>query len=40
MAGIAGALLAQTTSTVSLEVLSFQRSADVLVMLVLGGAGT
>jgi branched-chain amino acid transport system permease protein len=39
MAGVAGALLAQTTSTVSLEVLSFQRSADVLVILILGGAG-
>ena len=39
MAGIAGALLTQTTSTVSLEVLSFGRSADVLVMLILGGAG-
>jgi branched-chain amino acid transport system permease protein len=39
MAGLGGALLAQTTSTVSLEVLSFQRSADVLVVLILGGAG-
>jgi branched-chain amino acid transport system permease protein len=39
MAGIAGALLTQTTSTVSLEVLSFGRSADVLVILILGGAG-
>ncbi len=39
MAGVAGALLAQTTETVALEVLSFQRSADTLVMLVLGGAG-
>jgi branched-chain amino acid transport system permease protein len=39
IAGIAGALLAQTTSTVSLGVLDFQRSTDVLVMLVLGGAG-
>jgi branched-chain amino acid transport system permease protein len=39
VAGIAGALLAQTTETVSLETLGFQRSADVLVMLVLGGAG-
>jgi len=39
IAGVAGALLAQTTSTVSLEVLSFQRSADVLVILILGGAG-
>ncbi|HTQ81654.1 MAG TPA: branched-chain amino acid ABC transporter permease [Pseudolabrys sp.] len=39
IAGVAGALLAQTTETVSLETLGFQRSADVLVMLVLGGAG-
>jgi branched-chain amino acid transport system permease protein len=39
LAGIAGALLAQTTETVSLETLGFQRSADVLVMLILGGAG-
>jgi len=39
MAGMAGALLTQTTSTVSLEVLSFGRSADVLVILILGGAG-
>jgi branched-chain amino acid transport system permease protein len=39
MAGVAGALLAETTSTVSLEALSFQRSADVLVILILGGAG-
>ena len=39
LAGIAGALLAQTTETVSLEVLGFQRSADVLVILILGGSG-
>jgi branched-chain amino acid transport system permease protein len=39
IAGICGALLAQTTDSVSLESISFQRSADVLVMLVLGGAG-
>ena len=39
IAGVAGALLAQTTETVSLETISFQRSADVLVILVLGGAG-
>ena len=39
MAGLAGAVLAQTTESVSLESISFQRSADVLVMLVLGGAG-
>jgi len=39
IAGIAGAVLTHTTSTVSLEVLSFGRSADVLVILILGGAG-
>jgi len=39
MAGVAGSLIATTTSTVSLEALSFERSADVLVMVVLGGAG-
>jgi len=38
-AGIAGGLLAQTTEFVALDALSFQRSAEVLVMLVLGGAG-
>jgi branched-chain amino acid transport system permease protein len=40
IAGIAGALLTQTTSFVALEVLSFERSAGVLIMLVLGGVGT
>lgn len=39
LAGIAGALLAQTTQFVALETLSFQHSAEVLIMLVLGGAG-
>jgi branched-chain amino acid transport system permease protein len=39
IAGAAGALLTETTSSISLEVLSFQRSADVLVILILGGAG-
>jgi branched-chain amino acid transport system permease protein len=39
IAGLAGAALTHTTSTVSLEVLSFGRSADVLVILILGGAG-
>ena len=39
IAGIAGALLTQTTESAALESISFQRSADVLVMLVLGGAG-
>ncbi|RAI56158.1 branched-chain amino acid ABC transporter permease [Roseicella frigidaeris] len=38
-AGIAGALLAQTTQFVSLDALSFQRSAEGLLMLVLGGLG-
>jgi branched-chain amino acid transport system permease protein len=38
-AGIAGALLAQTTQFVSLDVLSFQRSADGLLVLVIGGSG-
>jgi branched-chain amino acid transport system permease protein len=39
LAGIAGALSAQTTEFVGLEALSFERSASTLVMLVLGGAG-
>ncbi|WP_311030745.1 branched-chain amino acid ABC transporter permease [Mesorhizobium koreense] len=39
MAGVAGALLTETTGTVSLDTLSFQRSADVVVMLILGGTG-
>jgi branched-chain amino acid transport system permease protein len=39
IAGIAGAILTQTTESAALESISFQRSADVLVMLVLGGAG-
>jgi branched-chain amino acid transport system permease protein len=39
MAGVAGALLTQTTETVSLDTLSFNRSADVVVMLILGGTG-
>jgi branched-chain amino acid transport system permease protein len=39
IAGIAGAVLAQTTSTVSLGAINFERSADVLIILVLGGAG-
>ena len=39
MAGIAGALLAQTTQFVGLDVLGFPRSAELLIMLVLGGTG-
>lgn len=38
-AGVAGALLAQTTQFVSLDVLAFHRSADVLLVLVIGGTG-
>jgi branched-chain amino acid transport system permease protein len=39
VAGVAGALLAQTTQFVGLDTLGFSRSADLLIMLVLGGAG-
>jgi branched-chain amino acid transport system permease protein len=39
IAGIAGALLAQTTQFVGLDTLGFGRSADTLIMLVLGGTG-
>ena len=38
-AGVAGALLAQTTGFASLDVLDFHRSADVLLALVIGGVG-
>lgn len=38
-AGVAGALLAQTTQFVALDVLGFHRSAELLLILVLGGAG-
>jgi branched-chain amino acid transport system permease protein len=37
LAGTAGALLAQTTGFASLDVLDFHRSADVLLVLVIGG---
>ena len=39
-AGVAGALLTQTTQFVSIDVLSFSRSAEVLLILVLGGTGS
>lgn len=39
VAGIAGALLAQTTQYVALDVLGVQRSADVLIMVAIGGVG-
>lgn len=40
LAGLAGALLTQTTQFVSLDVLSFGKSAEVLLIVVLGGSGT
>ncbi len=39
LAGLAGALQAQTTAFVALHSLSFDLSGDVLIMLILGGAG-
>lgn len=39
IAGAAGALMAQTTGFASLDVFEFHRSADVLLMLVVGGTG-
>jgi len=39
VAGVAGGLLAQTTQFVGLDVFGFPRSADLMIMLVLGGAG-
>ncbi len=39
IAGIGGGLLAQTTQFVSLGSLSFERSAELIVILVLGGTG-
>jgi len=37
--GVAGALLAQTNGFASLDVLDFHRSAEVLLVLVIGGTG-
>jgi len=39
MAGAAGALLAQTSGFASLDGLDFHRSADVMLVVVIGGAG-
>jgi len=39
IAGIAGALLAQTTQFASIDTLGFPRSAELMIMLVLGGTG-
>jgi len=38
-AGIAGALFTQTTALASLDVFSFERSADLLLVLIIGGTG-
>lgn len=38
-AGVAGALLTQTTQFASLSVLDFERSAEVLLILIIGGPG-
>jgi branched-chain amino acid transport system permease protein len=40
LAGVAGALLTQTTQFVGIDVLGFQRSADLLIMLIVGGTAT
>ena len=39
VAGVAGSLLAQTTGFASLDVFEFHRSADLMLMLVIGGTG-
>ena len=39
VAGAAGALLAQTTGFASLDVFALERSADAVLMLVIGGVG-
>ena len=39
MAGVAGALLTQTNQFVGLNVLGFEPSGELLVMLILGGVG-
>ncbi len=38
-AGISGALFTQTTALASLDVFSFERSADLMLVLVIGGTG-
>ena len=39
-AGVAGALMAETTQFVAVDVLAFPRSSELLLMLVLGGSGS
>jgi branched-chain amino acid transport system permease protein len=38
-AGVAGALFTQTTQIASLDVFAFERSADLMLVLVIGGTG-
>ncbi|WP_315704462.1 MULTISPECIES: branched-chain amino acid ABC transporter permease [unclassified Bradyrhizobium] len=38
-AGVAGALFTQTTAIASLDVFAFEKSADLMLVLVIGGAG-
>ena len=38
-AGVAGALFTQTTALASLDVFAFERSADLMLVLVIGGSG-
>jgi branched-chain amino acid transport system permease protein len=38
-AGVAGALFTQTTALASLDVFAFERSADLMLVLVIGGTG-
>lgn len=40
IAGVAGGLLTQTTQFVGIDVLSFHRSANLLIMLIVGGTAT
>ena len=39
LAGVAGALLAETTQFVALDALGFERSGTALIMLIIGGVG-
>jgi branched-chain amino acid transport system permease protein len=39
MAGVSGALIAQTTQFVGLDSLGFERSGIILIMLIVGGVG-
>jgi branched-chain amino acid transport system permease protein len=39
VAGAAGALMAQTSGFASIDVFEFHRSADVMLLLVIGGTG-